>query len=195
MRIAKEKRKTSETEIVAEVNLDGSGSYSIDFPSGLVRHMLELFSKHSLIDINLKASGDTDVDLHHTVEDCGIVLGKALNSALGDRQGIERYGYSLMPMDESRCDVCLDLGGRANLVYNLKFPAVPDTTDSFDYSLLKDFFKALSGNSRSTIHLNTVYCDGSAHHMAEAAFKGFARALRAAVKISSLQLPSTKGII
>ncbi len=193
MRKAQEKRDTAETQITAEVNLDGTGKYSINFPGSLFRHMLELLSKHSGIDIKIEASGDTEVDLHHTVEDTGIVLGKAFNRALGSRKGIERYGYSMMPMDETRCDVCVDLGGRSNLVYNLQYPG--GNTEEFDYSLLKEFLKAFADHSRSTIHVNSVYSPESAHHAAEAAFKGLARALRQAVKVTSEDLPSTKGLI
>ncbi len=193
MRKAQEKRETAETQIEAEINLDGTGRYSINFPGSLFKHMLELLSKHSGIDIKINAKGDTEVDLHHTVEDTGIVLGKAFDKALGNRKGIERYGYSMMPMDETRCDVCIDLGGRANLVYNLEYPV--GNTEEFDYLLLKEFLKAFADNSRATIHINSVYSPESAHHAAEAAFKGFARALRQAVKVTSSDMPSTKGLI
>ncbi|MGM0568783.1 MAG: imidazoleglycerol-phosphate dehydratase HisB [Elusimicrobiota bacterium] len=195
MRESRKERKTSETDISVELHIEGEGNYGIDVPGGMFKHMLELLAKHSGIDMQIKASGDTEVDLHHTVEDTGIVLGKAFDEALGDRKGIERYGYSMMPMDETRCDVCVDLGGRANLVYNVDYPYLPDSVESFDYGLLKEFLKAFADNSRSTIHINRVYSAESAHHLAEAVFKGLARALRQAVRVTSGEMPSTKGLI
>ncbi|MEA3506550.1 MAG: imidazoleglycerol-phosphate dehydratase, partial [Elusimicrobiota bacterium] len=157
MRKAEIKRDTTETSIEIEVNLDGTGDYSIDMPSGFMKHMLELFSKHSGIDISAKVEGDTDVDLHHTVEDTAIVLGEALKKALGEKKGIERYGWTMLPMDEARCDVSVDLCGRANMVYNVDYPGRWDGDGAFDYDLIKEFIKALVDSLEATIHINRVY--------------------------------------
>lgn len=203
MREAEVERKTKETEIYIKINLDGKGEYKIDTPNGFFNHMLELLAKHSGIDMEISVKGDTEVDLHHTVEDTGIELGKAINKALGDRKGIERYSSIMMPMDEVRVDVAIDLGGRSNLKYwvqNLDIPIgnQSEKDQGFDYTTIKEFMKALSDNMKSTIHVaHYIYSGESAnkHHIAEAIFKGLARTLRQAVKITGKDIPSTKGII
>lgn len=194
MRKAEIKRKTSETEINIKINLDGNGDYKIKTPYGFMTHMLELLSKHSGIDMSITAKGDTDVDPHHTIEDIGIGLGEAINKALGERAGIERFGWVMMPMDEVRCDVSVDLSGRSNLVYEVKFSPAWGNDDDFDYSLIKEFMKSLSENLKATIHVILAMGDNN-HHIAESVFKGLARALRQAVKISSDDIPSTKGVL
>ncbi len=196
MRTAKINRKTKETRINVKVNLDGKGASDINTPNGFLTHMLELLAKYSLIDMEIDAKGDTQVDLHHTVEDTGITLGKALDKALGDRKGIERYGWAMMVMDEVRCDVAIDIGGRPNLVYGVRFAGF-DRKTGFDFSLIKEFMKALSDNLKATIHITRIKHskDDSNHHIAEAVFKGLARALRQAVKITGEDIPSTKGTI
>ncbi len=193
MRTAQKKRETRETQIVARVNLDGKGEYSIDTPYGFFNHMLELLSKHSGIDMNIKANGDTEVDPHHTVEDVGIVLGQVIDAALGDRKGIERYASIMMPMDETRCDVVLDLGGRSNLVYRINENMKSE--NKFDFTLFKSFMKAFSDNLKATLHINLVYDEGDFHHAAEAVFKGLARTLKKGIRITGEDLPSSKGVI
>lgn len=191
-RIATIKRKTSETDITVEVNLDGKGKYKIDTGVGFLNHMLELFSKHSLIDLTIKANGDLKVDGHHTVEDVGICLGKALAEALGNKRGIERYGF-LLPMDEALAEVAIDLGGRSFLVWNVKFKK--EKIGDMPTELFEDFFKAVADNLKANIHINVKY-GRSEHHIAESIFKAFARALRFAVsrdKRARDLLPSTKG--
>ncbi|MFW6134021.1 MAG: imidazoleglycerol-phosphate dehydratase HisB [Elusimicrobiota bacterium] len=195
MRKAEFERQTKETNISAKVNIDGTGEYNISTPDGFFTHMLELFSKHSKIDLELKAKGDTLVDLHHTIEDIGIVLGQTVSQALEKRKGIERYGWSIVPMDEVRCDVCVDLGGRSNLVYKVDFPKGSyDKDKGFDYTLIKEFIKALSDNLKATIHINIAYGQNN-HHIAEAIFKGLAKAVSQAVKITGDKIPSTKGTL
>lgn len=193
MRTAHKKRETRETQIDVKVTLDGDGEYSIDTPYGFFNHMLELLSKHSGIDMDIEASGDTDVDPHHTVEDVGIVLAGAIDEALGERRGIERYASIMLPMDETRCDVALDLGGRANLVYRVNENMKSEK--KIDFTLLRSFMKAFSDNLKATIHIQLVYDEGDFHHAAEAMFKGLARTLRKAVEVTGEDLPSSKGAI
>ena len=194
MRTAKIERKTKETQISLELNLDGSGAGEIDTGIGFFNHMLELLKKHALVDLTVKARGDVDVDYHHTVEDVGLVLGKAVNEALGDRRGIVRYGFASVPMDEALCETSLDLGGRPFLVMQcaMKHMFVKD----FEVKLVEEFFRAVSVESRSNIHLRQVYGD-EAHHVCEGLFKSFARALRAAKAVDPLEkgVPSSKGVI
>ena len=194
MRSATLERNTKETKIQLSLNLDGSGEGVIDTGIGFFDHMLELLKKHALIDLSVKAVGDLKVDYHHTVEDVGLVLGKALNEALGERKGIVRYGFASIPMDEALCETSLDLGGRPFLVMQcaMKHLMVKD----FEVKLVEEFFRAVSVESRSNIHLRQVYGD-EAHHVCEGLFKSFARALRAAVKIDPREkgVPSSKGII
>ena len=194
MRTAALERNTKETRIKLELNLDGSGEGTIDTGIGFFNHMLELLKKHALIDLSVKAEGDLDVDYHHTVEDTGLVLGQAINQALGDRKGIMRYGFASIPMDEALCETSLDLGGRPFLVMqsDMKHLMVRD----FEVKLVEEFFRAVSVESRSNIHLRQVYGD-EAHHVCEGLFKSFARALRMAKAVdpSEKGVPSSKGVI
>lgn len=191
-RISKISRNTTETQISVEVNLDGTGKYQIETGIGFFNHMLELFAKHSLIDLKIKAKGDLQVDEHHTVEDVGIVLGEAINKALGDKKGIERYGFTV-PMDESLAEVVIDLGGRPYLVWNAKFKR--EKIGDMSTELFEDFFRAVADNSGANIHVNLKY-GRNEHHMAEAIFKAFAKAIKFAItkdpRIKNL-LPTTKG--
>lgn len=194
MRTSKLSRNTRETQIELELNLDGSGEGTIDTGIGFFNHMLELLKKHALIDLSVRAKGDLDVDYHHTVEDVGLVFGKALNEALGDRRGIVRYGFASIPMDEALCETSLDLGGRPFLVMQcaMKHMMVRD----FEVKLVEEFFRAVSVESRSNIHLRQIYGD-EAHHVCEGLFKSFARALRMAKTVdpSEKGVPSSKGVI
>jgi imidazoleglycerol-phosphate dehydratase len=194
MRQSRVERKTKETQIFLELNLDGSGVGEISTGIGFFDHMLELLKKHALIDLTIKAEGDIHVDYHHTVEDVGIVFGKALNEALGDRSGIRRYGFASIPMDEALCEASLDLGGRPFVVLQsaMKYMFVRD----FEVKLVEEFFRAVSTESRSNIHLRQIYGD-EAHHVCEGLFKAFARALRSAKQIDSNEvgIPSSKGVI
>ena len=194
MRTAKISRDTKETKIALELNLDGSGEGVISTGIGFFDHMLELLKKHALIDLTIKADGDLKVDYHHTVEDVGLVLGKALNEALGDRKGIVRYGFASVPMDEALCETSLDLGGRPFLVMQcaMKHMFVKD----FEVKLVEEFFRAVSVESRSNIHLRQIYGD-EAHHVCEGLFKSFARALRQAKAVDPNEkgVPSSKGVI
>ena len=194
MRKAKIARNTKETQIQLELNLDGSGKGTVNTGIGFFDHMLELLKKHALIDLTVKAKGDLDVDYHHTVEDVGLVFGQALNTALGDRKGLTRYGFASIPMDEALCETSLDLGGRPFLVMQcaMKHMFVKD----FEVKLVEEFFRAVSVESRSNIHLRQIYGD-EAHHVCEGLFKSFARALRAAKAIDPKEkgIPSSKGVI
>lgn len=194
MRQATIDRATKETKIHLELNLDGSGEGVIETGIGFFNHMLELLKKHALIDLTVKAEGDIDVDYHHTVEDVGLVLGQALNKALGERRGIVRYGFASIPMDEALCETSLDLGGRPFLVMQcaMKHMMVRD----FEVKLVEEFFRAVSVESRSNIHLRQIYGD-EAHHVCEGLFKSFARALRMAKAIDPNEkgVPSSKGVI
>lgn len=192
-RIAMVSRVTKETSVEVSVNLDGSGEYSISTGIGFLDHMLEQLSRHSLIDIHVKAEGDLHIDGHHTTEDCGIALGEALARALGDRRGISRYGDALVPMDETLTRVALDISGRPYLVWRSGF-SQPKLGD-LDTEMVKEFFAALGGAAGITLHIETLYGQNN-HHIAESCFKGVARALRAAVAIDPRKadaVPSTKG--
>lgn len=193
MRKAKVERKTKETDIAVEINLDGSGKYSINTSIPFLDHMLSLMCKHGLFDAKLKAKGDIDIDYHHTVEDVGIVLGKAIKQALGDMKGISRYGYASVPMDEALASVNLDISGRPYLVYKVEFPKKSKLKD-FDPDLIEDFLQAFVSNSIITLHINVLY-GRNTHHIIEAIFKGLGRALRQAVTIDPKikGLPTTKG--
>jgi imidazoleglycerol-phosphate dehydratase len=195
MRIAKVNRKTKETSIEAEVNLDGKGIYKIDTGIGFLNHMLEQLSKHSLVDINLKAKGDLHIDLHHTTEDSGIVLGEAIAKALGDKKGIKRYAHAYIPMDETLSRVSLDISNRPYLVWNVKLKV--EKLGEMDTELFKEWFQAFSQSAGITLHIENVYGDNS-HHIIESCFKGLARALRLALEKDARagdSLPSTKGIL
>jgi imidazoleglycerol-phosphate dehydratase len=193
-RIAAIERNTKETKIKLELALDGTGAGAIDTGIGFFDHMLELLKKHALIDLSVKADGDLEVDYHHTVEDVGLVFGQALNAALCDRRGIVRYGFASVPMDETLCETSLDLGGRPFLVMisPMKHMFVRD----FEVKLVEEFFRAVSVESRSNIHLRQIYGD-EAHHVCEGLFKSFARALRQALSIDPREtgVPSSKGVI
>ena len=194
MRSAKIERTTKETQIALELNLDGSGEGVIETGIGFFNHMLELLKKHALIDLTVRAKGDLDVDYHHTVEDVGLVLGKALNEALGDRVGLTRYGFASIPMDEALCETSIDLGGRPFLVMSspMKHLFVRD----FEVKLLEEFFRAVSVEARANIHLRQIYGD-EAHHVCEGFFKSFARALRQAKAVDPNEkgVPSSKGVL
>jgi imidazoleglycerol-phosphate dehydratase len=195
MRIAKVNRKTKETSIEAEVNLDGKGIYKIDTGIGFLNHMLEQLSKHSLVDINLRAKGDLHIDLHHTTEDSGIVIGEAIAKALGDKKGIKRYAHAYIPMDETLSRVSLDISNRPYLVWNVKLKV--EKLGEMDTELFKEWFQAFSQSAGITLHIENIYGDNS-HHIIESCFKGLARALRLALEKDARagdSLPSTKGIL
>ena len=195
MRIAKVNRKTKETSIEAEVNLDGKGVYKIDTGIGFLNHMLEQLSKHSLMDINLNAKGDLHIDLHHTTEDSGIVLGEAIAKALGDKKGIKRYAHAYIPMDETLSRVSLDISNRPYLVWNVKLKV--EKLGEMDTELFKEWFQAFSQSAGITLHIENIYGDNS-HHIIESCFKGLARALRLSLEKDARavdSLPSTKGIL
>lgn len=195
MRKATITRKTAETQIAVEIDLDGSGSYANHTGVGFFDHMLDQLSRHSLIDLKVTAKGDLHIDDHHTVEDCGIALGQALGQALGDKRGIRRYGHFALAMDDAQVACALDLSGRPYLVWNLDFPTAK--IGSFDTELVREFFQALSTHGGITLHLDKVHGVNS-HHIAEAAFKAVAKALRMAVERDPRaegSLPSTKGAL
>lgn len=191
-RVALVKRNTRETQIEVEVNLDGTGIYKIDTGIGFFNHMLELFSKHSLIDVNILANGDLQVDEHHTVEDTGIALGQAIAKALGNKKGIERYGF-LLPMDESLAEVAIDLSGRSFFQWNATFRR--EKIGDMPTELFEEFFRSFADNLGATLHINLRYGKNE-HHKIECIFKACARALRRAVSLDERTknlLPSTKG--
>jgi imidazoleglycerol-phosphate dehydratase len=187
-------RKTHETQIALTLRIDGDGRAAIESPAGFLNHMLTLLARHAGFDLQVKASGDTQVDLHHTVEDIGICLGSALNQALGDRAGVARFASVSVPMDEARADVALDLSGRPYLVFTAAFPG--ERVGEFETELVEEFLQAFATNARLTLHV-AVPCGTNDHHIAEAVFKALARALRAAVardpRVSGP--PSTKGVL
>ena len=195
MRNAAITRKTAETDIELTLNLDGSGEVSVSSGVGFLDHMLTLFAKHGRFDLTLTCRGDTYVDDHHSVEDIGIALGAAFAEALGDKRGINRYGSMLLPMDEALVLVAADLSGRSTLRYGLELPA--QKVGTFDTELVEEFFLAFTRTAGVTLHLRQL--DGSnTHHIIEAAFKGFGRALRQAVAIdpaAANDIPSTKGVL
>lgn len=195
MRRAQVTRKTNETEIAASVDLDGTGLCRSATGVGFFDHMVEQLARHALIDITLAASGDLHIDDHHTVEDCGIALGQALAQALGDKRGIRRYGRFHLVMDDAQVACALDLSGRPFLVWNVDFPTAKIGT--FDTELVREFFQALATQGGITLHVDRLHGLNS-HHIAEAAFKAVARALREAVEPDPRQLqavPSTKGVL
>lgn len=193
-RTATIERKTAETDIRATFCLDGSGKSEIQTGIGFMDHMLTLFSRHGFFDLQLQAKGDLDVDAHHTMEDLGIVLGSAIRNAVGDKRGIRRYGFFLLPMDEALVRVVLDLSGRPYLQYNLLPPA--EYIGSLHVRLFQEFFQALSWNAGMNLHLDSLHGE-EVHHVYEAAFKGFARALDLATQADPREsgIPSTKGIL
>ena len=193
-RSAKVHRKTRETDIAVSLNLDGAGASAIETGLPFLNHMLELLAKHSLIDLTIRAKGDLAVDYHHTVEDLGLALGDALNAALGDRKGISRYGWCLLPMDETLSQIALDLGGRPYLV--LEMTCKKKKILEFELALLLEFFRALVTQTRMNLHIHQLY-GNEPHHAWESVFKGVARALRLAVARDARVhgVPSSKGTI
>ena len=195
MRKAKVSRKTAETEIEVEIDLDGTGRYDNETGVGFFDHMLDQLARHSLIDMKVRATGDLHIDDHHTVEDTGIALGQALAEALGDKRGVHRYGSCLLPMDDALVRAALDLSGRPYLVWNLALPTPKIGT--FDTELVREFFQAFSTHGGITLHVEALAGINS-HHIAEAAFKAVARALRDAVETDPRKadaVPSTKGAL
>ena len=193
MRSAEITRKTNETAISVAIRLDGTGQSACKTGVGFFDHMLDQLARHSLIDITLAATGDLHIDDHHTVEDCGIALGQALTRALGDKRGIRRYGDCRLVMDDAQLSCALDLSGRPYLVWNVDFPTAK--IGSFDTELVREFFQALATHGGITLHVDKIHGINS-HHIAEAAFKSVARALRVAVEAdprASAAIPSTKG--
>jgi imidazoleglycerol-phosphate dehydratase len=187
-------RKTRETEIRLQLDLDGSGTYDVSTGIPFFDHMLESFAKHAALDLHLRAKGDLEVDLHHTVEDVGIALGSAVRQALGPAAGIRRYGFFVLPMAEARVDVSLDVSNRPYLVYRVEL--TNDRVGSFDIALVEDFLYAFSQNAGIDLHVELRY-GRSPHHVVEAIFKGLARALRAAVERDPrvAGVPSVKGAL
>ena len=192
-RKAKINRKTKETSIVVEANLDGKGSYKIDTKIGFLNHMLEQLSKHSLIDIKINAKGDTHIDLHHTTEDTGIALGEAIKKAAGKMKGIKRYATTYIPMDETLTRVSMDISNRPYLIWNVDLKV--EKLGEMDTELFKEWFQAFSQSAGITLHVENIYGDNS-HHIIESCYKGLARSLRAALEIdpkNKKAIPSTKG--
>jgi imidazoleglycerol-phosphate dehydratase len=193
MRHSSINRSTTETSITVTITLDGTGSFEIQTGVGFLDHMLHQLSRHSLIDIKLKAKGDLHIDAHHTVEDAGIALGQAVSRALGDRKGIRRYASLNLPMDGTLTRAAIDVSGRPFLVWKVNFTA-PKIGD-FDTELVREWFQAFTVNAGITLHVETFYADNN-HHIAESCFKALARALREAIEIDHQQkdrIPSTKG--
>lgn len=194
-RTADIKRKTNETDIAVSINLDGTGKFVIDTGIGFFNHMLEQFSRHSLINMKIKAVGDTFIDDHHTVEDCGIALGEAFNQALGERRGIRRYASLDLAMDETLTKAAIDVSGRPFLVFKVDFPT--QKIGSFDTELMREFFQAFSQHAGITLHIVNQYGLNS-HHIAETTFKAVARVICAAIEEDPRQkdtIPSTKGTL
>ena len=194
-RTAAIKRDTKETRISLSLDLDGSGEGVVDTGIGFFNHMLELFKKHALVDLTVKAAGDTDVDYHHTVEDVGLVLGRAIDKALGDRKGIVRYGNMILPMDESLILTAVDLSGRSHLTCELQIPT--EKVGDFDTELVEEFWTAFVRSAEATLHIRQLSGSNS-HHIIEGTFKSAARCLRQAVSIDPLfadEIPSTKGVL
>ena len=192
-RKAKISRKTKETSIVVEVNIDGKGKYKIDTGIGFLNHMLEQLSKHSLIDIFVKAKGDTHIDLHHTTEDTGIAIGEAISKAAGNRKGRKRYAHALIPMDETLTRVAIDVSNRPYLIWKVDLKV--EKLGEMDTELFKEWFQAFSQSAGITLHIENVYGENS-HHKIESCFKGLARSLKDAFEIDKRiksSIPSTKG--
>ncbi len=187
-------RRTGETDVRLTLALDGSGDGARETGVGFLDHMLDLLARHGRLDLEVAASGDLETGAHHTVEDVGICLGQALDAALGDRAGISRYGSATIPMDEARAACAIDVSGRAFLAWDAELPA--GAIGNFDHELAEEFFRAVASNAKLTLHL-TVEAGTNVHHVVEALFKAFARALRAAVAIDPTEtgVPSTKGTL
>ena len=194
-RQARIERRTQETEVVLHLNIDGTGAAKVETTIPFFNHMLAAWSKHGLMDLTVDARGDTEVDLHHTVEDVGIVLGKAFQQATADKRGLVRYGTAWVPMDEALVVASVDLSGRPFLVFNV--PLQRARISNFDLDLLKDFFRAFAFNAELTLHVNLHYGE-NLHHIAESVFKAVGRALAAATRLNPRiagVLPSTKGTL
>lgn len=194
MRKATVSRDTTETKISVELNIDGTGLYEVSTGIGFFNHMLELLAKHALLDLKVKAQGDTDVDCHHTVEDVGIALGQAVKEALGDKRGVRRYGTFFLPMDETLAMVSLDMSGRPFLVFDADLPRV--RLGDFDVETTEEFFRAFAFAAGITLHMKVLY-GRNAHHEIEALFKALGRALREAASTDPREqgIPSTKGVL
>ena len=195
MRKAEISRKTNETDINLSLNLDGTGNYSIDTGCGFLNHMLDLFSKHSRIDLSVTCKGDIEVDFHHTAEDIGIALGEAIKEAAGNKAGIKRYGHIILPMDEALILAAVDFGGRAYLGFDVQIPS--PKVGEFDTELIEEFFAAFTRCSGMNLHIKKL--DGrNSHHIIEGVFKAVARALAISIEIDPKlcgEIPSTKGVI
>ena len=195
MRTGRIERNTAETKILVEIDLDGTGSYQVETGIGFLDHMLEQFSRHSLIDLKLRAQGDLHIDFHHTTEDTGYVVGEALSEALGDRAGIVRYGQALIPMDETLTRVALDCSNRPYLVWRVDFSR--PKLGEMDTELFQEWFRAFVQSAGLTLHVETLYGENN-HHIVESCFKGLARALKHAIEIDPRKadaIPSTKGVL
>lgn len=195
MRSASVERKTKETSITAQLQLDGTGSYEITTGIGFLDHMLEQLSRHSLMDLTVKAEGDLHIDGHHTTEDTGITIGQALAKSLGDRKGIERYGSALIPMDETLSRVAIDLSGRPYLIWRVEF--TKPKIGEMDTELFREWFQAFAFAAGATLHVENLYGENN-HHIIESCFKGLARALKEAIAIDPRKadaIPSTKGTL
>lgn len=195
MRYGEVKRKTAETDIVLELNIDGTGTSTVNTGCGFLDHMLTLFAKHARFDIKLQCTGDINVDYHHTAEDIGICLGEAFAEAIGEKRGIKRYGSIILPMDEALILAAVDISGRACLVYDLEL--LTEKIGSFDCELIKEFWLAFVRKAQITLHIKKLVGENS-HHIAEGAFKAVARALKAAVETDAAykdEIPSTKGVL
>ncbi|MDA7425228.1 imidazoleglycerol-phosphate dehydratase HisB [Thalassococcus lentus] len=195
MRRAQVSRKTAETEITVDIDLDGTGQYDNQTGVGFFDHMLDQLARHALIDMRITAKGDLHIDDHHTVEDTGITLGQALSQAMGDKRGIRRYGACQLPMDDAQVSCALDLSGRPYLIWNVEMPT--QKIGSFDTELVREFFQAFSTHGGITLHVDQIHGFNS-HHIAEAAFKAVARSLRDALEHDprkSDTIPSTKGAL
>ncbi len=194
-RVAQQERQTKETKIFAKVDLDGTGQYDISTGIGFLDHMLEQLSRHSLIDLTVKAEGDLHIDFHHTTEDTGIVIGQAIHDALGDFRGLTRYGSALIPMDETLSRVALDVSQRPYLIWKVNF--TKPKLGEMDTELFKEWFQAFAQAAGITLHVENIYGENN-HHIVESCFKALARALRQAIEIDPRkadEIPSTKGVL
>ena len=192
MRGIKESRKTKETDITLSLNLDGKGISSLNANLPFLEHMLDQTTRYSSIDLDLKADGDLEIDAHHTVEDIGITLGAAFDKALGDKKGIQRFGYAYVPLDEALSRVVIDFSGRPGLTYNVTYPRA--RVGEFDIELLGEFFQGFSNHAKATIHIDNIR-GKNAHHIAETIFKSFGKAIKMAISIDEKnidKIPSTK---